>query len=306
MDKCPPFKHFLKPMLQLACQGEINVRHSADVIAEEFGLSQQARLENTRSGNQRRYIDRTHWAATYLRQAGLLRTTRRGYVKITDEGIKFNNKFEKGISKQDLFSLPAFVAFQERRGTRTANASANEGSSDDGSLTPDDQINNALGEIEGELAETLLEQLQNSSPSFFEKAVLDLFLKMGYGGGESQSGEVLGGAGDEGVDGLINQDALGLERIYIQAKRYQPENAISAEAMRGFAGALSMKQATKGLFVTTSSFTKGAVSAAERVQQRIVLIDGQRLSQLMIDHEVGCSIQKTLSIKKIDENYFES
>ena len=176
----------------------------------------------------------------------------------------------------------------------------------DGSLNPHDQINEALEEIEGELAETLLEQLQNSSPTFFEKAVLDLFLKMGYGGGKKQSGEVLGGVGDEGVDGLINQDALGLERIYIQAKRYQSNNAISAEAMRGFAGALSMKQASKGLFVTTSSFTKGAVLAAEKVQQRIVLVDVQRLARLMIDYGVGCSIQKTLSIKKIDEDYFAS
>lgn len=129
---------------------------------------------------------------------------------------------------------------------------------------------------------------------------------MGYGGGEQQSGEVLGGVGDEGVDGLINQDALGLERIYIQAKRYQADKTISAEAMRGFAGALSMKQATKGLFVTTSSFTKGALTAAEKVQQRIVLIDGKRLLQLMIDYEVGCSVQKMVSIKKINEDYFES
>ena len=214
MDTCPPFQKFLKPMLMLATTGEINVRSSADTIADNFGLSPRARLEATRSGNQRRFIDRTHWAATYLRQAGLLKTTRRGYVEITDEGVKFNSKFEKGISKRDLFSLPAFVAFQERRSTRTINASliSQDGNSDDG-LTPDDQINEALEEIESELAETLLEQLQNSSPSFFEKAVLDLFLKMGYGGGEKQSGEVLGGVGDEGVDGLINQDALGLERI---------------------------------------------------------------------------------------------
>ena len=294
MDTCPPFQTFLKPMLTLAGRGEVNVRNSADTIADDFGLSTRARLETTRSGNQRRYIDRSHWATTYLRQAGLLKTTRRGYVDITEDGVKFNNKFEKTISKQDLFSLPAFVEFQERRGTRKVSASSHDGSPN-GGLTPDDQINEALEEIEDELAATLLEQLQNSSPSFFEKAVLDLFLKM-----------VLGGVGDEGVDGLINQDALGLERIYIQAKRYQADNTISAEAMRGFAGALSMKQASKGLFVTTSSFTKGAVSAAERVQHRIVLIDGQRLSQLMIDYEVGCSIQKTLSIKKIDEDYFES
>lgn len=305
MDTCPPFQNFIKPMLMLACEGEINVRQSADVIANEFGLSSQARLEATKSGNSRRYIDRTHWAATYLRQAGLLETTKRGYVQITADGIAFNQKFKEAITIADLRVLPSFIAFQKRRGTRKAEVNIDDGSTD-GSLTPHDQINEALEEIEGELAETLLEQLQNSSPTFFEKAVLDLFLKMGYGGGEKQSGEVLGGVGDEGVDGLINQDALGLERIYIQAKRYQSNNAISAEAMRGFAGALSMKQASKGLFVTTSSFTKGAVLAAEKVQQRIVLVDGQRLARLMIDYGVGCSIQKTLSIKKIDEDYFAS
>lgn len=305
MDTCPPFQTFLKPMLMLAKDGEVNVRNSADSIADQLGLSPSARLETTKGGNQRRYVDRTHWAATYLRQAGLLITTRRGYVNITDEGVVFNNKHQNSISNADLFILPAFKEFQERRGTRKLPSNEGGERPEDG-LTPNDQINAALEEIEGELADTLLVQLQNSSPSFFEKAVLDLFLKMGYGGGEKQYGEVLGGVGDEGVDGLINQDALGLERIYIQAKRYQTENAISAEAMRGFAGALSMKQASKGLFVTTSSFTKGAVSAAEKVQQRIVLIDGQRLSKLMIDYGVGCSIQKTLSIKKIDEEYFES
>ena len=289
----------------LACEGEINVRQSADVIANEFGLSSQARLEATKSGNSRRYIDRTHWAATYLRQAGLLETTKRGYVQITADGIAFNQKFKEAITIADLRVLPSFIAFQKRRGTRKAEVNIDDGGTD-GSLTPHDQINEALEEIEGELAETLLEQLQNSSPTFFEKAVLDLFLKMGYGGGEKQSGEVLGGVGEEGVDGLINQDALGLERIYLQAKRYQSNNAISAEAMRGFAGALSMKQASKGLFVTTSFFTKRAVLAAEKVQRRIVLVDEQRLSRLMIDYGVGCSIQKTLSIKKIDEDYFAS
>ena len=304
MDTCPPFHEFLKPLLMLASDGEINVRDSAHAIADDFGLSSQARLEVTRGGNQRRFIDRTHWAATYLRQANLFETTRRGYVEITPDGMAFNQKYQRAISVDDLRNLPAFIEFQERRGTRKAQVNCGESSSNS-NLTPNDQISEALEEIESELAETLLEQLQNSSPSFFEKAVLDLFLKMGYGGGEKQSGEVLGGVGDEGVDGLINQDALGLERIYIQAKRYKADNTISAEAMRGFAGALSMKQATKGLFVTTSSFTKGAVSAAEKVQQRIVLIDGQRLSQLMIDYEVGCSTQKTLSIKKIDEDYFE-
>ena len=294
----------MKPMLMLASKGEVNVRESADVIANDLGLTSQAKLEFAGNGNQRRYVNRTHWAATYLRQAGLLKTSRRGYVEITKEGIEFNNLHKNSISKADLGNISAYIEFQGRRGSRKGITNQINDNVED-SLTPDDRIDDALSEIETELAGALLEQLQNSSPSFFEKVVLDLFLKMGYGGSDEQNGEVLGKSGDDGVDGIINQDALGLERIYIQAKRYQAENTISAEAMRGFAGALSMKQASKGLFVTTSSFTKGAVSAAEKVQHRIILIDGQKLSQLMIDYEIGCSLEKTISIKKLDSDYFE-
>ena len=305
MDSCPPFEEFFRPFLDICNMGEANVRDSAVKIADHFGMTDKAKLETTKGGNQPKYINRTYWTASYFRKAGLVETSRRGYVKITKSGIDFLKSHKGKITKSDLRSFSNFADFesgqQGKKNTKIDTVVLNEHA-----LTPHDKIYKALDEIEGELSEILLEQLQNSSPSFFESVVLDLFLKMGYGGGEQQSGEVLGGVGDEGVDGLINQDALGLERIYIQAKRYQADKTISAEAMRGFAGALSMKQATKGLFVTTSSFTKGALTAAEKVQQRIVLIDGKRLLQLMIDYEVGCSVQKMVSIKKINEDYFES
>ena len=221
-----------------------------------------------------------------MRQAGLLFTTKRGYVKITNEGFVFNDMHQKSISVADLVSLPAFVEFQERRGTRSIKPRiANDENVEP--LTPQDRISEALNEIEAELADTLLEQLQNSSPSFFEKVVVDLLLSMGYGSGDERAGELLGGAGDDGVDGLINQDALGLERVYIQAKRYQADKTISAEAIRGFTGALNVQQASKGLFVTTCSFTKNAIETAKKVPQRIVLIDGDTLARLMIKYEVG-------------------
>lgn len=210
MDRCPPFVTFLKPMLTLASKGEVNVRESADKIANDLGLSPQAKFESAGNGNQRRYVNRTHWAATYLRQAGLLVTTRRGYVKITEESTKFNALHKNSISKADLNKIPAFVDFQDRRRVRKITSDVNNDSAEE-NLTPDDKIDEALKEIERELAESLLEQLQSSSPSFFEKAVLDLFLSMGYGGSDEQSGEVLGKSGDDGVDGIINQDALGLE-----------------------------------------------------------------------------------------------
>lgn len=303
MDTCPPFSEFFEPLLRYANTGEINVRDSANKIADEFELTDDARLETTKSGNQRRYIDRTHWAATYLRQAALVITTRRGFVEITKEGRAFLQTHKGKISVNDLKVMPAFTDFQNRKGTRVSASSDKQ--DDKASLTPLDRITEALEEIEYTLASELLTQLQSSSPSFFEKVVVDLLLSMGYGGGDSDAGQVLGKSGDDGVDGLINQDVLGLERVYIQAKRYQSDNTISSEAMRGFAGALNYQQATKGLFVTTSSFSKNAEQTAEKVPQRIILIDGEELSKLMIKYDVGCVSKKTLSVKQIDNDYFE-
>lgn len=294
----------MKPMLMLASEGEVNVRKSADIIANNLGLTSQAKLEFAGNGNQRRYVNRTYWAATYLRQAGLLKTSRRGYVEITQEGIEFNKLHKNSISKADLENIPTYIEFQGRRGSRKGITNQINDNVED-SLTPDDKIDDALNEIETELAGVLLEQLQNSSPLFFERVVLDLFLSMGYGGSDEQTGEVLGKSGDDGVDGIINQDALGLERVYIQAKCYKSENTVSASAIRDFTGALNVQQASKGLFVTTTSFSKSAIETAEKVPQRIVLIDGNTLSRLMIKYGVGCSTQKTISIKKLDTDYFE-
>ena len=304
MDHCPPFNVFFRPLLSLATAGEINVRESAKRIADQFGMTDQAKLEATKGGNHRRYIDRTHWAATYLRQAGLLVTTKRGFVKITDQGSDFLRNHEGQINVKNLRSIPAFADFQARQGTRRKTVIIDHTDTSD-TLTPHDRISEALDDIEEELATTLLDSFQNSSPSFFEKAVVDLLLCMGYGANRTEAGYVIGKSGDDGVDGLINQDALGLERVYIQAKRYQSDNKISAEAIRGFTGALNVQQASKGLFVSTSAFTDSAISTAERVPQRIVLIDGKRFSRLMIRYGVGCLTHKTLSIKKFDTDYFE-
>lgn len=304
MDICPPFNRFFRPLLNHASMGEVNVRESADRIADEFKMTEKARLETTQSGNQRHYIDRTHWAATYLRQARLLDSTKRGFVKITEEGVAFIRSNQGEISVKDLKSIPAFVDFQQRKRQPKPTDDINPDQEKD-SLTPHDRIGEALSEIEDELAASLLDQLQHSSPSFFEKVVVDLLLSMGYGGNYDSAGQIIGNTGDDGVDGLINQDVLGLERVYIQAKRYNLDKSISSEAIRGFAGALNVKQASKRLFVTTSSFSKNAISTAEKVPQRIVLIDGKTLSRLMIKYNVGCSTQKTLLMKQLDTDYFE-
>ena len=304
MDTCPPFEDFFKPFLDICNAGEANVRESASKIADGFAMTDKARLETTKGGNQPRYINRTYWTASYFRKAGLVETTRRGHVKITKAGIEFLKSHPDGITKNDLRSFASFADFEAGKDGENPDKIANN-VLDRPTLTPNDQINAALDEIEAELADNLLELLQNSKPSFFEKVVVDLLLSMGYGSGDERAGELLGGAGDDGVDGLINQDALGLERVYIQAKRYQADKTISAEAIRGFAGALNVQQASKGLFVTTCSFSKNVIETAQKVPQRIVLIDGDTLARLMIKYEVGCSTQRTLTIKHIEADYFE-
>jgi restriction system protein len=195
-------------------------------------MTTKARLETTRGGNQPRYINRTYWVASYFRKAGLVETSKRGYVKITKRGKEFLKKHRGQISSDDLNSFSSFTSFKERKTAAEVQKASDNGILNH-SLTPHDRINDALQEIEDELAQMILEQLQSASPSFFERAVLDLFLNMGYGSSNEEAGELLGGSGDNGVDGLINQDALGLERVYIQAKRYQSENNISADAITG-------------------------------------------------------------------------
>lgn len=304
MDTCPPLSQFFVPLLVLVSDGEKNVRQSAKVIADDFGLTDRAKSETLKSNNEPRYINRTHWAATYLRAAGLIKTTKRGFVAITDQGVKFLKDHQAGISLKDHKAIPAFKEFHEGKGSSVSATEVVDIESKD-ALTPDERISEAFEEIESALAEEMLDKLINSPWEFFERFVIDLFLSMGYGWDDEAAGEHLGKSGDDGIDGLINQDALGLERVYIQAKRYSSQNTISSESVRSFIGALNVKQASKGLFVTTSSFSKSAISTAETVTQRIVLIDGQHLSRLMIKYNVGCSTQKTFSIKQLDSDYFE-
>jgi len=304
MDKCPPFEAFFYPLMKIALEGEVQVRTCTERIADIFNLSAMARLETVSSGSKLRYVDRTQWAATYLRQAGLLTSTRRGYVKVSDAGVKFLGTLKKQtITHEDLNQFAEFRAFKARK----KSPKPRQTMSDDKlpTLTPTDQISDALEEIEAELVQDILDRLMAAHPSFFEKAVIDLLMAMGYGGQNKDAGRVTGQSGDNGIDGVIDQDQLGLDRVYVQAKRYAPENSVSAEAVRAFTGALSMHQASKGLFFTTSSFTKSAKDTAERVGQRVVLVDGDRLARLMIGYGVGCSARRTLSIMQIDRDYFE-
>jgi len=308
MQNCPPFQLFLRPLLELSAGGEVRVRATADIIADQLGLSDEAKAELNRSGNQKKYIERIHWAATYLRQAKLVETTRRGHVQITPEGSAFLNSHQGEITPADLSKIPAFQEFEGRIGTRKNRQSSEQAGSASytDSQTPHDRINEAMDEIEAALADELLSQLLDCEPEFFEQVIVNLLMAMGYGGDNEEAGQRLGKTSDGGIDGIVTQNPLGLERVFIQAKRYKPGNTIQIEAIRGFAGALIDRvQEGKGIFVTTSSFSKGAKEFVERGRHRIVLIDGQRLTHLMIAHDIGCTPQRTRLIKHFDRDYFD-
>ena len=305
MDKCPPFNDFFYPLMQLALDEEVRVRDAAERIADHFGLSVEARLDMVPSGSKARYMDRAQWAATYLRQAGLLNSTRLGYVTVSDDGRRFLSSLSGDeIRRSHLMKFPKFRAFVAKSSKREPKV-ADDSKGADIPLTPMEQISDALKEIEIELSRDMLEQLTMSPPAFFERVVIDLLMAMGYGGDNKDAGRVTGKAGDNGIDGVIDQDRLGLDQVYIQAKRYASDKSVGSEAIKTFIGALGLYKAGKGLFVTTSSFTKSAYETAEKVSQRIILIDGQRLTRLMINHGVGCTKRRDISIMQIDRDYFE-
>lgn len=291
----------MKPVLRSSEKGE---RHVSDVVAEldqEFALTGEERTELLPSGKQTKFANRVHWAKSYLNKAGLVKNTRRGYFEITDEGVSVLADNPALLNKAYLMQFPAFETFKKgeisnKDGDNVANIS-------DG-RTPDEILNAAYEEINAALADDLLAKLRESDPAFFEDIIVRLLVKMGYGY-DATAGRVIGQAGDDGVDGVINLDQLGVDQVYVQAKRYAAQNVIGSGALRDFYGALGMKDVTKGIFATTSSFSTDARRTAEKLGARIVLVDGIHLSKLMIAHEVGCRVKRSYQIAELDESFFE-
>jgi restriction system protein len=247
------------------------------------------------------------WAKSYLVKADLLIPTKRAHFCISDQGRAVISSPPERITIKYLSQFPAF---QEFRNTNHTEADAVEVQDSDliheTSLTPDETIRNAHMQLEQELADELLVKIRSGTPAFFENLVVRLLFAMGYGGSVTEINKALvGGAGDGGVDGVIDQDLLGLDRIYVQAKRYADGNTVGPSAIRDFFGSLDRFKATKGLFVTASTYTAQARETAGLLSKRIVLVDGSQLTRLMIRHSVGCRVEETLEIKKIDEEFFE-
>jgi len=289
------------PVLRLSADGELKVGEAVERLSSEFQLSDQERSELLPSGRQTTFANRVHWAKSYLGKAGLIELTRRGHFRVSARGREVLANPPERI---DIKFLNQFTEFRKFRPDVVVQAKPAPLASES-EMTPDEVMRQARDTLESDLGAELLGRILVSPPEFFEKLVVRLVTAKGYGGSISDAGRALGRSGDGGVDGVIDEDALGLDRIYVQAKRYGEANAVGPGDIRDFFGALDQFKAGKGLFVTTSQFTSSATKTAEGLSKRIVLVDGKQLTKLMIRYGVGCRSEETLYIKKLDEDFFD-
>lgn len=300
----PDYQTLMLPVLRSARGGEITTREVIERLATEYGLTDEERDQLLPSGKQRTFDNRVHWAKGYLKQAGLVRYPSRGTFITTDEGNRVLDTNPKRIDNVFLKQFSSFLDFQNRKGTMAGGESASSPEAVDDSSTPDEVIRSAYQQLNATLAADLLDRVREASPQFFEELIIELLLAMGYGGSSEDAARAIGQSGDNGVDGVVDQDPLGVDQLYVQAKRYGEANPVGPGHIRDFFGALNLKKAQKGLFVTTSSFSSAAIQTAKDLGMRIVLIDGPQLAKLMIRYNVGCRDEDILHIKKIDEEYF--
>lgn len=305
-EAIPDYQSLMPLVLQLASQGEIRVRDAVQQLSDNLRLDAQARALLLPSGRQTLFANRVHWAKTYLGKAGLIEITRRGYFRITERGRQALQVPPETLNNTYLEQFEEFKRFQASRADADT-ASTVEGPINriESALTPDEVIRMTHQSLESALAQELLDRVVAASPEFFERLIVNLLLAMGYGGSVMDAGRALGASGDNGIDGVIDQDPLGLDRVYIQAKRYAANNPVGSGAVRDFFGSLDRHKASKGLFVTTSSFTASAKETAEFLSKRIVLIEGTALARMMIRYNVGCRVEQTILIKNLDEDFFE-
>lgn len=299
----PDYQALMRPVLECAASGEVRISDVVDRLADNFQLTDEERNELLPSGKQTRFSNRVHWAKSFLEQAGLVKATRRAHFVITDRG-KEALKDNKEINASYLEKYPEFQKFRSRTMEDDALEWLQSREVED-TATPDEVLRAAHKKINAALSAELLDRVRAAPPNFFEHLIVELLLAMGYGGTSEDAGRALGRSGDDGVDGVIDQDPLGVDQIYVQAKRYAEGNNIGSGAIRDFFGALSLKKASKGIFVTTSSFSPSAIQTARDRGSRIVLIDGIDLARLLIRYNIGCRDEEVIHLKKIDEEFFE-
>lgn len=299
----PDFQSVMLPLLRYASlQGtDISTSSAVDALAKELLLTDDDLQQMLPSGTQPTFYNRVGWAATYMKKAGLLEATRRGFYRATEAGRSVVGSNPNRIDLKFLRKFPGFVSFQSLKGTRAKLESALEEPS---ASTPLEALEQAYENLREELAEELLGKLKKATPAHFERIVVELLVKMGYGGSRSDAGRAIGRSGDGGIDGIIKEDRLGLDLLYVQAKRWDT-NAVGRPDVMQFAGALQAHHATKGIFITTSRFTDEAKGYVAQIGSKIVLIDGPSLAELMIDHNVGVSTLANYAVHKVDSDYFE-
>ncbi len=298
----PDFQSFLKPLLDFTADGnEHSLREAREKIAIVLGLRTEDLAEKLPSGIQTKFENRVSWAKSYFVQAKVLSSPRRGYFKITDRGLDLLKQGHDRIDIKMLNQYPEFVDFhapskQERNNTEEEIVESS------GVATPEEVLQQAYKSIRNELAGELLDRIKDNSPQFFENLVVDLMVAMGYGGSRTDAGQSIGQSGDEGVDGIIKEDRLGLDVIYIQAKRW--EGTVGRPEIQKFVGALQGKRARKGVFITTGRFSDEAIQYVSYIDSKIILIDGKSLASYMIDFNLGTAIAASYDIKRIDTDYF--
>ncbi len=296
----PDFQTLTLPLLRHYADGKGHAKPEVAVaLGQEFGLSNEELAEMLPSGRQGRFDNRVAWATSYLKQAGLLENIERGVHRITQRGLDVMAAPPAKIDLKFLEQFDEYKAFKARSGKKEADNmidSAVQGS------TPEELLEVGYKQLRGTLAAELLQQVKLGAPAFFERLVVELLVRMGYGGTREDAGQVLGKSGDGGIDGIINEDRLGLDVIYLQAKRW--EGDVGRPEIQKFVGALAGHKANKGVFLTTSGYSKEARAYATQINAKLVLIDGQMLAELMIDYGLGVSTVTSYEIKRVDSDYF--
>lgn len=297
----PGYQQIMLPLLRMCADDtEHSLREAIQRLTVEFCLTESEQRELLPSGQQTIFENRVGWARTYLKKAGLLTSTRRGFFQITPRGMELLRTKPNEITAKSLRQYPEFQEFQKASNTTETLDSESEDSPV--KKTPEELLEESYQTIRKSLAQDILQKVKDGSPSFFERLVVELLVAMGYGGSRRDAGEAIGKSGDEGIDGIIKEDKLGLDTIYIQAKRW--ENVVGRPEIQKFVGALQGQRARKGVFITTSYFSSEAKDYTSRVDSKIILIDGEQLSQLMIDYSIGTSQVASYLIKRIDADYF--
>ena len=298
----PDFQSIMLPLLRLSADGrEHSLSEARENLAKEFRLTEVELSEPLPSGRQSRFSNRVAWAKSYLQQAGLVASPKRGYFQVADRGKHVLASPPGRIDIHFLEQYPEFLEFRSRSDDDSVQPPAPGGSPE--SETPEEALGAAYLRMRAALASEVLARVKAGSPAFFERLVVELLLRMGYGGSRKDAGQAIGRAGDEGIDGVISEDRLGLDIVYLQAKKW--EGSVGRPEIQKFVGALHGKRAKKGVFITTGSFSSEAAEYVARIDPKVVLIDGRQLADFMIDFDTGVSTSVTYQVKRVDSDYFE-